>query len=479
MIRNPNSPKQLKMKPFIFLLLLCLLPLFFAYEYEDEDLLDSYSTATLLYDEEELDDYIAQALLLRSISRKLRRAARRASSSLEKVTKEVTSSAAKAVESGVNDIVKDLKIEDLTVDPPIPQLAETAVDVILHTTPLGPRNLETLFTKPKECKIKNSTYSGPCNGDVALCKKRFNEVALAGTHNSFATTGKYFVANQELTISEQIKKGVRAFMLDVYKIPISMEAKKLVDAIAHNKPTYEYMVCHAGGKSDQCYILGMERLSDILAEIRDGINKYRGDVFVIILESYVAAKKVEKAFKKACLDQVALSYTPGSEWPTLEEMISTNKRLVVLSNDVEGRKTDWYLDKNAVAKENPFEMRKPSDHSCEIDRGKQCRKNCLYIQNMFLTPKDSLSSPDLGKKMNSLPGIRNRVMECVETWGQIPNVIAVDWVNKGDLFEVVKELNNMTSDDVGTLSFEDGIHVLNIGGEYVPALKYRGSWVRL
>lgn len=194
------------------------------------------------------------------------------------------------------------------------------------------------------------------------------------------------------------------------------------------------------------------------------------------------ADEVEKVFKDACLDQVALSYKPGSEWPTLEEMVKTNKRLVILSDNTDGKTTDWYLNKNSVANENPFDMQSPSDHSCKRDRG-YCNKNCLYFQNMFLTPKNFLPTPDLGEKMNSLPGIRNRVMDCVKSWGQIPNIIAVDWVNKGDLFNVVKELNKMKI-DTNTLSYEeeeeeDGIYVLNIGGEYVPALNYRGSWITL
>lgn len=106
------------------------------------------------------------------------------------------------------------------------------------------------------------------------------------------------------------------------------------------------------------------------------------------------ADEVEKVFKDACLDQVALSYKPGSEWPTLEEMVKTNKRLVILSDNTDGKTTDWYLNKNSVANENPFDMQSPSDHSCKRDRG-YCNKNCLYIQNMFLTPKNFLPTPGL------------------------------------------------------------------------------------
>jgi hypothetical protein len=55
-----------------------------------------------------------------------------------------------------------------------------------------------------------------CNGAKELCDLRLNEVAFAGTHNSFsaADSGGWFIANQKRTITRQLQDGIRLFLID-------------------------------------------------------------------------------------------------------------------------------------------------------------------------------------------------------------------------------------------------------------------------
>lgn len=57
-----------------------------------------------------------------------------------------------------------------------------------------------------------------CNGYAALCDRRFNDVALAGTHNAMATASdrSWFIPEQGPSIPGQLDDGVRALLIDVW-----------------------------------------------------------------------------------------------------------------------------------------------------------------------------------------------------------------------------------------------------------------------
>ena len=61
-----------------------------------------------------------------------------------------------------------------------------------------------------------STPREGCNGSDALCDQRLNEVAFAGTHNSFSAADSpgWFLTNQRRTIERQLEDGIRLFLLD-------------------------------------------------------------------------------------------------------------------------------------------------------------------------------------------------------------------------------------------------------------------------
>jgi hypothetical protein len=57
-----------------------------------------------------------------------------------------------------------------------------------------------------------------CNGDVALCGRRLNDVAFAATHNSFSsvTIPTFLFGQQDGTIADQLQFGIRGFLIDTY-----------------------------------------------------------------------------------------------------------------------------------------------------------------------------------------------------------------------------------------------------------------------
>ena len=57
-----------------------------------------------------------------------------------------------------------------------------------------------------------------CNGHIALCDRRLNEVALAATHNSMAsvTIPTWLFGQQDGTIEEQLEYGIHGLLIDTY-----------------------------------------------------------------------------------------------------------------------------------------------------------------------------------------------------------------------------------------------------------------------
>ena len=57
-----------------------------------------------------------------------------------------------------------------------------------------------------------------CNGYRVLCNRPLNDVALAATHNSMASTTipRWLFAQQDGTISDQLNEGIHGLLIDSY-----------------------------------------------------------------------------------------------------------------------------------------------------------------------------------------------------------------------------------------------------------------------
>ena len=76
-----------------------------------------------------------------------------------------------------------------------------------------------------------------CNGSVALCDRQLNEVAFAGTHNSFSAADSpgWFIANQLRTITRQLDDGIRLLLIDAHWGVQDANGKVLTDFDAEER----------------------------------------------------------------------------------------------------------------------------------------------------------------------------------------------------------------------------------------------------
>lgn len=258
-----------------------------------------------------------------------------------------------------------------------------------------------------------------CNGSNSLCDKKYNEVAYLTTHNSFSSTAdNYSYPNQNYNITSQLNEGVRALMIDVYDV--------------NGIPT-----CYHGFES-----LGSTPLISVLNEIESFLNNNPNEIVTIIFECYITANAIETVFSQTNLLNLAYSHTLGMPWPTLQEMITNNERLVVFSDvDDANANQDWYhyVWENAV--ETHFSVSAIANFSCDYNRGDAA--NDLFILNHFITNGIGIADEGQATLANSMPFFKNRVIECQQFHNKFPNFLTVDFYELGDALQVVNECNGI------------------------------------
>lgn len=260
-----------------------------------------------------------------------------------------------------------------------------------------------------------------CNGYTELCAKKFNEVSTVMTHNAFNNTDDGFIlTNQTHTISTQLENGVRGLMLDVYNV--------------------DGVISQYHGFST----LGIEPLSEDLAEIKNFLDNNPNEIISIIFQSAVTSTDIENELDNAGLMSYLHHHTLGTEWATLQEMINDNERLVIFSESDDGLATQtWYHYAWAHVFDTDYSYSFPTDFHCGVNRGDV--SNDLYLVNHWITTAVGTGDIIQAAIVNNNPLLIDRLQECEGSTGKLPNFIGVDFYELGDAFEAAETLNGITT----------------------------------
>jgi hypothetical protein len=253
-----------------------------------------------------------------------------------------------------------------------------------------------------------------CNGHASLCARRYDEVAFVATHNAMSNAEDgWILPNQQFGIAQQLDDGVRAFLIDTY--------------LFDGQPALCHAICEAGTKP----------LADALGELREFLNQHPREVVSLLVEDHLSATDFEAVVVASELLPLVYTHRDGA-WPTLGEMIETNRRLVVMA-EFSGPPPDWYHPMWELAFDTPYTFASVEDFTCELNRGSA--GNSLFLLNHWLS--DPVSLPEFGPVANAYPVLSARARACTAAHGRIPNFVAVDFYADGDVFRVVDELNQV------------------------------------
>ena len=336
-----------------------------------------------------------------------------------------------------------------------------------------------LTTGGDEGKRDLSRPPGPvvdCNGYPQLCDKHLNEVVFPAAHNamSAASLPGWYQPNQRNDIREQLDDGIRAFLIDShYGIdrpsgPILTDFKresksKVLETIAEQlgpkavtsfqQISARYAKRGGEGKPGEyfCHVvceLGSTPMTRELSWFRDFLQSHPDEVLIVFIEDKVLPVPTERAFEKSGLLPYAYIHKRDQPFPTMRELIESNKRLFVMAEvDSGGGTIPWYHQGFDLTMETPYTFHSPeelaSPESCAVYRG-GTGKPFFQLNNWVeKVPR----SPSTAAEVNSFDYLLRKARLCEKLRGALPTLLAVDFYNKGDVEEVARVLNGIPREE--------------------------------
>jgi hypothetical protein len=185
--------------------------------------------------------------------------------------------------------------------------------------------------------------------------------------------------------------------------------------------------------------LGAYPVGPTLDGVREFMLTNPGEVVVIVVEDYITPEDVARLFQEAGLLDLIYTGSLTKPVPTLRQMIDGGQRLVVFGES--GRPgVPWLRPAWDFMQETPFSFHKPADFSCRPNRGGATAPFFQINHWIETTPAPRPSNAEI---VNAYDFLLRRVRACREQRNHLPNILAVDFYDVGDLFRVVRAMNGV------------------------------------
>ena len=280
-----------------------------------------------------------------------------------------------------------------------------------------------------------------CNGHPQLCDRRYSNITQIATHDS-AFVGILPMDNQNIFVQKQLDAGIR-----------------FLQAQTHLDARGRLSLCHTS-----CGMKDAGSVHDYLGTVRVWLDHHPKEVVTLLLTNgdYANITNFNHAFNISGV--LPYAYIPIkthkptdlNTWPTLSQLISSGKRLIVfLDTGADSNIAPYILPEFTYFWETPFDTINPSFPQCTIDRPQDIASNAskvsqrMYIMNHYLdTSVLGMFLPNRrdAKKTNAKTGpgsIGAQVDLCVKMHGYKPKGVLVDYFDKGDVFAVQDEMNGL------------------------------------
>ncbi len=329
--------------------------------------------------------------------------------------------------------------------------------------------------------------------------KRYNDVVFATAHNGQSYLPSS-VRNQDCSITVQLKRGIRAIKIPVWygidaqgkrilyachgvskmllhdaylgtminKVPWALRpfAQKVFRSIEPvNQMVIDALRVAYGATDTESGVIPFNHaildpsarpLSTVFTEVGSFLAKNPNEIVTLILEDFTNNRAAIAAAVHLGGTYTYVHTQPLDQpWPTVGQMISDNKRLVILvrSEDDHSSKENypWLHDLWSFAWDTRWDFKKITDfkHDTIPNRGLEAFEtrnvgpcNKLFIVYHFITPLTG-GSKHWANKVNRAAILEPRLRSLWKQTGHTPNFVQVDFFEypRNDIFAVVNRLN--------------------------------------
>jgi hypothetical protein len=357
-----------------------------------------------------------------------------------------------------------------------------------------------LLTTRGAAKAAQATKEQVCNSRKSLCDLRIDQVTFAGVHHAMASSEYpgWLFAQQVGTITEQLNAGVRALNIDThYGVPSTARVPgqdtqivltdKTAETVSHADDTDPvamkraaqlaagapmaadaergiYM-CHSNCET------GAVPFSNGLDEIRKFLVAHPDDVLMLTLHDFTSPADNAAAIEAAGLASHAATLQPGQPLPTLRQLIDSGHNLLVFAERGDPGGPPWYHSMYDWFQETQFTFANKNQFNCQPNRGKPDAP--LFLINHWIT----VSPPDPPQEalVNSRAVLDKRVQQCLRERGLVPNILQVQFAERGDLIPYVQSLNDNRLKEERAKAAEAQIPTQPPPGETAPSSPDVGS----
>ncbi|KAH8180132.1 PI-PLC X domain-containing protein 1 [Sarocladium implicatum] len=330
----------------------------------------------------------------------------------------------------------------------------------LTTVNALPQQFEETQPQPTSDSSLSDSPSSPssgtaCNNHPDLCSRPYNQITYLGAHNSAFlrddSTGHTISGNHFFNATLALDAGLRLLQAQVHDVE------------------GELHLCHSS-----CSLLDAGPLDEWLAKIEPWVASHPNDVVTILLVNAASADAGDFAIAWESSGLAKHGFVPSTTeaplatWPTLNEMISNNQRVVSFITRIDASPAAPYLlPEFSYVFETAFEVTELTGFNCSIDRPSRAgedgatalQEGWLGLINHFKYESSlggTLNFPDVDRietvndAGTTQPGnIGRQVDECAQAWAggsgtQKPNFVLVDFWSEGDPLDAIDKLNGIT-----------------------------------
>jgi hypothetical protein len=307
-----------------------------------------------------------------------------------------------------------------------------------------------------------------CNGEAALCDVPLNLVMYAGAHNAMSSAlyPGWLFAEQTSTLTGQLDAGIRALLIDTHygipstaRLPGSETTVVITDRAAElaTPPgeTYDPAIAaraqqvaanappRAGAQRDVylCHNfceMGAVSFIDQMVAVRRWLERNPEEVVFLVIEDHTTPSDTAAALADAGLADRAWTLDGSQSMPTLGDLVDAGRNLVILAENGGPGSPDWYQPAYSWFQETPYTWRSVDQMNCGPNRG--IPDNPFMLVNHWV----NFSPPNPGSaasQVNNEEVLKQRIDECVQQRGVLPNIVAIDFAERGDLVRVVDAHN--------------------------------------